>query len=345
MRRSNMNENSRRRARRFEIIALVGRIVCVLLILVGIIMLVKIWEDQNLTDSTNTSAGELISAPEKKREIVTYNGKNYALRNNLETTLIIGYDGNSDDVYDGGVPTFNQGDLLFLVVADKSAGTYNTLHINRDTMTVVEELTSKGVLVKETVAQVALAYAYGGTDGIRCRNTVKSVSTLLGGIKINHYVAVGMDSVPMLNDSVGGVTLTVMDDINDELKQGETVTLLGEQALAYVRARMSIKESTNLHRMERQKQYLEAFRPLFVNKAEQDASFVLDVLMQLGDRMYSDCPVDRLAQIVSDLTKMEGLAYLTIEGEIQEGEEFLEFYPDVAALREMIMSLFYEEVD
>lgn len=334
---------SNRRRRRSDILIHGLRILCVALILAGVIMLVKIWEDKNIRDSQNPSAGSLVTAPEAVKEIVSYNGKNYVLRDDLETILVIGHDSNGDTETEDKIDNFSQADLVFLVIIDKENGKYHTLHVNRDAMTNVKVLTDNGVTTREFSGQIALSYAYGGTEGIRCRNTVDSLSSLLGGIRINHYVSVGMDCVAALNDSVGGVTLELMDDIDYGMKKGQTLTLTGEQALRYVRSRDHVDTDANLHRMERQKQYLSEFRKLFSNKASADAGFALSELLMLGNHMYSDCTVEALADIVNSAVKLEGSEYLTLAGENRMGEEFVEFYPDEAALKDLTIKLFYKE--
>ena len=90
----------------------------------------------------------------------------------------------------------------------------------------------------------------------------------------------------LLNDLVGGVTLEVLDDfsgIDDTLVQGETVTLKGQQALTYVRSRGGLEDSTNLHRMERQRQYLSALQGQLSSKAQSDDGFTLEALLQLNE--------------------------------------------------------------
>ena len=59
-------------------------------------------------------------------------------------------------------------------------------------------------------------------------------SFLLGGTEIDHYLAMTMSAIPQINDLVGGVPVTVLDDfsgIDDSLVKGEEITLMGEQAL------------------------------------------------------------------------------------------------------------------
>ena len=109
---------------------------------------------------------------------------------------------------------------------------------------------------------MALAHTYGSGGSDSCLNAVKAVSRLLGGVKIDHYMTLTMDGVGKINNLVGGVTVTMLEDFSEldpAMKKGETVTLKGEQALLYVRTRQGIGDQSNLSRMERQRQYLESF--------------------------------------------------------------------------------------
>lgn len=50
---------------------------------------------------------------------------------------------------------------------------------------------------------------------------------------IDGYAMVNVGAVSVVNDMVGGVTVTIEDDFSEvdpTLKMGETVTLMGEQA-------------------------------------------------------------------------------------------------------------------
>ncbi len=85
-----------------------------------------------------------------------------------------------------------------------------------------------------------------------------------------------MDAVPIINDAVGGVTVTVLDDMTSAdpaLEKGAEVTLQGKQALTYVRTRRGLDDSTNLHRMERQRQYMGELYKGLINKLSGDDGF------------------------------------------------------------------------
>ena len=294
----------------------------------------------------------MVDAPENNKQeeaAVTYfNGKGYVKRENIETVLLIGL-----DKFDGASPSPDsyvndqQSDFLLLLILDHENKSYTSLHINRDTMAEIPLLGVGAVDIGTKTGQLALAHTYGDGKAVSCRNTVSAVSGFLYGTEIRHYISLTMDAVPNVNDMVGGVTVTVMDDfsaVDPELIKDTDVTLTGDQALTYVRARGGMEDSTNLHRMERQRQYLSALHQRVREQAEQDASFMLDALIDISQYLVSDCTVYQLADIGNYLLDYSGGDILTIEGEAVKGEEFMEFYADEDALREQLLSLFYTEI-
>ena len=157
-----------------------------------------------------------------------------------------------------------------------------------------------------------------------------------------------MDGVALLNDLVGGVTVEVLDDfsgVDNSLVQGETITLKGQQALTYVRSRGGLEDSSNLHRMERQRLYLSALQQQLKLASQQDSGFTLDALLQLNAYMVSDCTVNQLSDLGDSLAAYQVGDILTTPGDAQEGEEFMEFTVDEAALQQLVMDVFYEPVE
>ena len=240
-----------------------------------------------------------------------------------------------------------QADFLLVLVIDEQAQTCTPIQLNRDTMTQIQILGVTGEPAGTFTGQLALAHTYGSGEEDSCENQVLAVSNLLYGMEIDHYISMTMDGVALLNDLVGGVTVEVMDDfsgIDDTLVQGETVTLLGEHALTYVRSRGGLEDSTNLHRMERQRQYLAGLQEQ-MKKASQEVGFTLDVLMQLNEYLVSDCTINQLSALMENLNTYEVGEILTTQGEAKVGEEFMEFTVDEEALQQLVMDVFYEPVE
>ena len=240
-------------------------LVIVFLITAGLLFL-ELWErNRGRFPESDTQDG-----------IVSYKGKEYMQKENVETFLVLGLDkykdkAASDSHKSGSV----QSDFIMLFVFDNEDRKTTAIHINRDTIANVNRLDIGGNKIGTEQKQIALAYnyAYDESGSKNCRNTADSVSDLLLDVKINRYISLTMDSVIAMNDLVGGVEVTVLDDftgIDDTLVKGEQVTLKGEQALLYVRTRQGLEDSTNSSRMIRQQQYVDALASKITERIESD---------------------------------------------------------------------------
>lgn len=320
-------------------------ILAVLLIVLAGLALLQLWESGLMRGAPDTpsSAGSLYD-DEQKRELTYFDGKWYAKREGLQTVLLLGLDKYQEDSQ-GSYTNNQQSDFLLLLVLDPNAGRCTALQLNRDTMTEIGILGVTGQPAGSFTGQLALAHTYGSGGQDSCRNTALAVSKLLYGVEIDHYVSVTMDGVALLNDLAGGVTLEVLDDfsgIDASLVQGQTVTLTGQQALCYVRTRGGLEDSSNLHRMERQRQYLSGLQAQLSACAEQDGGFILEALLTVNDYLVSDCTVEQLSQLAETLKSYGIDEYRTLAGEAVQGEKYMEYYVDEEALQLQVMELFYE---
>ena len=297
------------------------------------------------SETPSSGASDVVGQPD--REITYYDGSAYAKKEDLETVLLLGVDKFEGETPEGYLNN-QQADFLLLLVMDKQNETCTPIQLNRDTMTQIRILGVTGEPAGTMTGQLALAHTYGSGEEDSCENTVLAVSNLLYGMEIDHYVSLTMDGVALLNDLVGGVTVEVLDDfsgIDDTLVQGETVTLKGQQALTYVRSRGGLEDSSNLHRMERQRQYLGALQQQLKKAAQEDSQFSLDALLQLNEYMVSDCTVDQLSDLGDNLAAYQVGDILTTPGEAREGRRFMEFTVDEDALQQLVMDVFYEPVE
>lgn len=278
--------------------------------------------------------------------VFIYDGKEFSPKENVETFLILGLDKYEQDISDlDSYKNDRQADFLLLFVFDNDAKSVSAIHINRDTMANVSVLGVAGNPVDSVTKQIALAHTYGNGKGVSCRNTADSVSDLLLGAKVNHYLSLTMDSVAVFNDLVGGVEVTVLDDftgIDETLKKGEKVTLMGEQALHYVRTRYGLEDSTNSTRMERQQQYINALYEKFVQRVEDDEEFLVDASLKMSDYIVSDRSVTQMQDLANKFKEYHYTGICQINGESKMGEEFIEFYPDSTSIQKIVSELFYE---
>ncbi len=311
-------------------------IIAVILLLSAVFLALGLWErhqsnyPEHETESTKS---------------YEYNGKEYQLREGIETVLVLGldkYESSDSDSYNNDM----QSDFMMLVVIDHNSKTLSALHINRDTIAEMNILGVAGDNVGTVKKQIALAHTYGNGQEVSCRNAADAVSGLLLNVPIDHYVSVPMDAVAVYNDFVGGVEVTVMDDftgVDDTLVKGETVTLYGEHALNYVRTRYGLADSTNERRMERQRQYLDALYRKTLALINNDKGFIAEAGIQLADYIVSDFTGNGLQHLAEKAAGYHFVAIYELEGESAQVGEHMEFYPKEEAIKSTVIDLFCEE--
>ena len=313
-------------------------VACSLVVIIIALLLLRVWEKQQ---------GGLPwqDYDETYEQTITYNGKSYVFRDGIETVLVIGLDKFEGTTSQDSYNNDKQADFLSLVILDKDNDTATTLQINRDTIAQMNILGINGETVDTKKGQLALSHTYGSGGKDSCRNTVDAVSNFLYQTPIDHYVSITMDAVSQLNDMVGGVRLTVLEDfsaIDSSLVKGQEITLNGKQALTYVRARGSVADESNINRMQRQQQYMQALYEKVLKKSETDKEFISKAGLKLAEYMVSDCTVAQLERIAGFVAKYDVGEIQTIKGESKVGQEFMEFHPDEEALQKQIVELFYE---
>ena len=278
-----------------------------------------------------------------KQESLTYDGQEYPMKPHLQTVLLIGTDALEayEEKTEGVKPFYNyhQADFLSLVVLDTDNNTAEILQLNRDTMTDVPWLDVLGEYGGTEFKQLCLAYNYGDGGMKSCKNTVSAVSGLLFDAPIDHYIQIPMTAIGVLNDLVGGVPVTIEEDmtvIDPAFTEGAAVWLDGVQAEKFVRARMALENDTNLARMKRQRQYLDSFQKRAREAFNSDSEFMVKLMEKLSEFLQSDLTAQQLSDLVTRLDNSEISPIRYAEGELKLGEQYYEFYPTEASLWAMV---------
>lgn len=316
--------------------------IIVLLFLVGILMLILVGGMVQML-SDRSESDDAFSYVDGGGDQIFYESAWYVPKDSVESILILGIDKKEGASADREAS--EQADFLALLVFNRETESYQILHLNRDTMTEIPQTDAFGEIYGHVKGQLTLAHTYGDEDRVRCRNTVNTVESLLYGVNIDHYLSLTMDAVSIINDSIGGVTLQVMDDltaIDPVLQKDATVTLRGEQALSYVQARGSLEDSSNLRRMERQKQYVGA---LVEQLRGQNVESLSDTVVRVSEYLVSDCTVDQLKRMVERIDAYSFAGMISPEGTSVKGAEFMEHYVDEDALKALVVGMFYEVRD
>ena len=299
------------------------------------LFLINIWEDRQ----------GFYPEYEIAAETLRYGGQEYELSDNISTLLVVGLDKFEGDSSADSYNNDKQSDFLMIFIFDNDAKECSAIHINRDTMAKINVLGVAGNKVGTVNRQIALAHTYGNGRDVSCRNAAEAVSSLLMGIKVDHYISLNMDSVAIVNDLVGGVEVTVLDDftgIDDTLVKGKNVTLKGSQALVYVRTRYGLEDSSNSTRMKRQQQYINALHDKFYDCMENDEEFIIEATLKLSDHIVSDRSVTQLQELSRKFSEYEFLGIEQPEGRFDIVNDLVEFYPDKKSIERIVIDKFYE---
>ncbi|MCM1135401.1 MAG: LCP family protein [Clostridium sp.] len=353
-------EGRRKARKRKEILAAAYVIIGLIVVVAALLQTVRVIGKIRLAGKVKETAPilepiqpeELTEEEESKWQEgwIKHNGKVYAYNEEIITFLFMGIDKNSEaeEVEEG--TNGGQADALFLAVINPRDKTIKLIGINRNAMTDIDIYDENGDYVMTTEAQISVQHGFGNGVEESCEYQVEAVSELFYQLPIHGYAAINMSAIATINDAVGGVDVTVLEDLtvkDASLVKGADVHLMGDTAFWYVKYRdTNIFASADM-RLDRQKQYLNAFINTAKQAAKKDIGIVLDLYKAIDSRMVTDISLDEaayLAPILLDYSFETSQFYL-LSGETVRGEEFEEFYVDETALYELILEIFYEEVE
>lgn len=260
--------------------------------------------------------------------------------------LLIGVD-KEDVTQASGHQNGGQADFLVVLSIDRISRTVTPVMLDRDTMTEMQTYGVFGHPAGSKVMQLCLAQAYSGVNMPGSINTVQTVEKLLCGIKMNHYVVLDMTAIPLVNDAIGGVEVTLTDDFTSfdpAMTKGATLRLMGQQAEFFVRGRMSVADGTNASRMERQQQYLSGFLVQFRQAVQGNQNKLNEILNILNGHMTSDASSDTLLHDLTAYDSYQWKPMVTLNGEHAIDEYgFAEFWIDEAARDQLVAEIWFKE--
>lgn len=306
-----------------------------LLVLVMVYSASRILEYTVLRDAVPQQA-ETVS------KTITRNGVDYFPRQDITVMMVLGIDQYGEVKDSGSYQNPGASDMDILLIFDEASETCDVLHLNRDTMLDVPMLGIGGKQAGTWFGQLAMAHTYGSGLEDSCENVKEAISDFLYGIHIDYYIAMNMDAISILNDAVGGVTVYVTDDfshVDPTIKQG-MMTLMGSQAVNFVRTRKDVGDQLNLSRIQRHKAYIDGFVDAFREKQE-DEEFILSTYEDVSPYIVTDCSVNTINSLIGRYGHYTIGQVLSPQGRNVLGEEYYEFYVDEEALDALILELFY----
>ncbi|WP_242840794.1 LCP family protein [Butyrivibrio proteoclasticus] len=282
---------------------------------------------------------------------VRYNGHVYDYNEDIITFLIMGIDKDDEVVQkmDGGVYG-GQADALFLMVLNPHDQSIKIIGINRNTMTDIDMYDDYGRYQNTIISQIALQHGFGDGMEQSCLYQVKAVSNMFYQLPIHGYAAINMSAIPILNDQVGGVDVTVLEDLTQfdkSLRKGDQVHLEGMTAFYYVKSRDTSVFASNDSRLERQKQYITGFIDTARAKTKDDPNAAVELFSSITNMMVTNITADEISYLAPSISNysFDKSDIRIIEGETIKNGEYEEFYVDEEDLYRTIIEVFYEKVD
>lgn len=321
------------------------RVIILLSTLSVLLMAVVLWNiydrsgSKNISSQTNesTQTGEIV-----------WNGNSYTYNEHLSNFLFLGIDNREKEAASVGHADAGQADALYLLSWDRVENAITVISIPRDTMTNIEAFGADGESLGKTEDHISISYSYGEGGHESCRLSKEAVSELFYGLPIQGYCSVNLDSIPVLAEAVGGVTVTVpnnsLEAVDEVFREGSQVKIDGENAETFVRYRDITISQSALERMERQKAFIQAYGEAVQEKFNENPDFIVDLYDSLEPYMVTNMRSDQFVQIMESLRKGGSYSEWVLPGEGIEGKSYDEYIVDDKALYEKIIETFYKEI-
>lgn len=279
-----------------------------------------------------------------------YKGKIYRYKEDMINILCMGIDKKTEKMEKAAAESGEggQADAIFLLSLNPKGGEMKIFGISRDTMTPIDNYDTEGNLIGQGVNHLALAYSYGDGEEKSCEMMSKAVSELLYGLPIQGYVAVNLQAVSKVNDAVGGVEVTIPEDLTDiapGFTKDSKIILNGEQAILYIQKRNQKILGGNDLRMQRQKQYMISFLKAAQKAIKNQPVLPLTLYQELTEQMVTDIGVDQAVYLMTVMldSKFKSEDIVMLPGKTEKGVYYEEFHIDEDALYDLMIDHFYTE--
>lgn len=290
---------------------------------------IRLREELSFTDTELTDEDAYGDSAE-----VFYKGQGYVYNKDLINILFIGADKtNVEEKKD------RQADALYLISFDTENKKINIIAISRNTMADIDVYDMNDEYFATDNVQICLAYVYGKDDNHSAELTSKAVSRLLYDIPINSYGVLFTDSIVKIVDTVGGVQVTVPEDmteVNANWKKGNKVVLQSKDAETFIRYR----KDENQDRVERQMVFIKSFLSKAKSRMLKDWSLPIDLFKKVKNSVVTDIDASGITYLATEASKSE-ISYHTIKGTSGTDGLHETFTADDEALYEMVLNLFY----
>ncbi len=200
--------------------------------------------------------------------------------------------------HDFGSGTGNaRSDTVLLLHLSADGTRADAVHVPRDIVVDIPACrTEEDGWSEATRAQFNWAFQFGGAA---C--TIRTFEQMTG-IRVDHHLAIGFEGFAEVVDAVGGVEVELDEaehdpNVGHDLPAGRHL-LDGEQALAYVRARIFVGDGSDLNRLARQQEFLGLLYERITDQdTVADPTRLYPVLKAVTSAITADAGLDSLDEL------------------------------------------------
>ena len=220
--------------------------------------------------------------------------------------------------------------------------------VHRDTVAEIQVYNREGEYVKEAEAQICLQHAYG--DGLQLSNdrAKDAVSKLFCNLPIHSVTSVNMGAIGQLNDAIGGVTLESLESFTVDgyvFEKGNNITLKGQSAYYYTKYRDINEHYTAGKRLDRQKQYLSKAAQQLISALKENVEVLVDIYNITDDYVITDLSIDEMTYLGTEISSYKFGSIYSPSGTVDTTKAFERFNLDKDEFENMIVNVFFEEVE
>ena len=283
-----------------------------------------------------------------------YNGVHYKRNTAIKAWLILGVDNKGSLQIDRDISEIGLSDGIFLVAENTAKNRVHIIQIPRDTMTAITVTDKNSDPVGTEIDHLTRAWMYGDNHEKSGKYAMDAVSGVMGGLKLNGYIAGSIDIINELNDYIGGVEVTIEDDgleaADPAFVKGATVLLKGDQAEKFVRRRDITVDFTAMTRMSRHRQYAIAFENKLRKLAKRDSEVIPGMFSLIEGNIITDMAKGTYLKIAMDAVlsgdPLSDKDFSTLEGEnlVNHEKNKDEFWPDYEQVDRLVLDTFFRQV-
>ncbi len=291
---------------------------------------------------------------------VAYDGKVYEYCEDNLNFLLLGIDcggelSSNTDLSDWEA---GQADAVFIVTVNETDNAISILGVPRNSMVNLNIYDENGNVSKTMYNQLCLQYGYAGGGELGLSEMKRAVSELLYGLPIHGACAVSYDAIKVLTDELGGIEVTVPDDMTEfvpDFTIGSVHTLTSYNIIWYLQYRNVAEVGSPTVRLMRQKEFLKVATAQIFERVRQNPLFVNDIYEAVVPYMNTDITLNEAVYTASNAVKctLGEQSFYQLSGEDNAvaytndaGEEdfFDDLYIDEEELKRIMVEIFYKEV-